>query len=97
MIYYHCVPKEYFIAQTTTGDWIPKYGSTWLSDTDRHAFQASQIKSKTKVILKFELDEDSVEDCSDMDICKRLGRSYYLYRGIIPKDKWNLYIELETA
>lgn len=97
MIYYHCLPKKYFDLQTITGDWVPKYGSTWLADSDKHAYQASQINSEIKVIVRFELDDDLVEDHSDMDICKRLGRSYYLYRGNIPKNRFQIHIELEAA
>ena len=97
MNFYHCLPKEYFDQQTKTGDWIPYYGSTWLADTDRHAFQASQIPAKLKVIVEFNLDEQEVEDHSDMAVCKRLGRSYYLYRGIIPKNKMTVIKQWEAA
>lgn len=93
--YYHCVPKHYFVSQTATGDWIPKYGSTWLADSDRHAYQASQTQGQVKVIVRFELDHSAVEDHSDMAVCKRLNRSYYLYRGTIPKDKMTVVAELE--
>lgn len=89
--YYHCCPKEYFDKQTATGDWIPHYGATWLAETSREAWQGSQMKSADKVIVRFDLDDDTVENHSDMPICKRIKRNYYLYRGTIPKSRMILW------
>ena len=95
--YYHCCPKEYFDIQTTTGDWIPHYGATWLAETSREAWAGSQRKSADKVIVSFELDDAMVENHSDMPICKRINRNYYLYRGVIPKYRLKIITTLETA
>ena len=95
--FYHCCPKEYFDKQYQNGNWLPHYGSTWLALDPRDSYHASQVISQTKVIIELELKLSEVENHSDMDICKRLNRPYYLHRGNVPANKVKLFTELEAA
>jgi hypothetical protein len=96
MKFYHTCPAEYLDKQYVGGEWHPHWGATWLAISDRDSLQALQIPSAHQVIMEFELDLNQVEDCSDMSVCKRLHRPYYLHRGPVAKDQVKIFKEIKT-
>jgi hypothetical protein len=94
MKFYHTCPLKYFDKQYQNNEWHPHYGSTWLTVDPRDSYHASQIKSQSKVIIELELDLSEVEDHSDIAICKRINRPYYLYRGNVSADKVKIFTTL---
>ena len=97
MKFYHACPVEYLDKQYVIGEWHPHWGSTWLTPDPWHAFQASQMSSARKVIMEFDLELTDVEDHSDMLVCKRLHRSYFIHRGCVPKNQVKIFKELEVS
>ena len=80
MIYYHCMPSRYYPDQITESGFTPYRGAVWLAETDRHAFQGNQTRGEPKTVLAIDTAGYEIEDHSDMDICKKTGRPYYILR-----------------
>lgn len=91
MKFYHTCQTQYFNTQASTGVWIPYRGSTWLSDDPRDSYRGSQSHDGEMIIIEFDLNENEVEDHSDMDVCQRLCVNYFIYRGDVPAGKFRVY------
>jgi hypothetical protein len=97
MKFYHTCPAEYLDKQYVGGEWHPHWGATWLAIDPWHSLQASQQTSARKVIVEFDLAATDVEDHSDMPVCRRLHRPYYIKRGSVAQDQVKIFAELEAA
>lgn len=84
---WHGCPVTFFEKQFRDGTFTPHDGSIWLAETNKYAYQGCQHHETLLVLVCFDLDEDDVEDHSDMEVCQHLGRSYYLHRGPITSDR----------
>ena len=82
------MPSRYYPAQITAQGFTPRYGAVWLAETDRHAFQGNQTRGEPKTVIAIDTAGYEIEDHSDMEICRKTGRPYYILReDFIPISK----------
>ena len=72
----------------TAQGFTPRHGAVWLAETDRHAFQGNQTRGEPKTVIAIDTAGYEIEDHSDMEICRKTGRPYYILReDFIPISK----------
>ena len=79
-IFYHCMPTKYYDAQINEYGFKPYYGAVWLAETHLEAWQGNQTPKEKRTMISIDTTGLQLEDHSDMPVCKRTGRRYYILR-----------------